>query len=150
MDSIQITEVNALHFLQAVEEAIADGFYLNTSIEGYPQMGFPLQVRAFTGDTPAFRFDLTPEIKDLVVEGYDPITFMLDFQTAVLHGFHVLDKGTNIDPVGIKVATMTRVVQSQPVVLDLSPKAVETTTEAPAKPKPAKQTRKPAKKGEQE
>lgn len=145
MDSIQITEVNALHFLQAVEEAIADGFYLNTSIEGYPQMGFPLQVRAFTGDTPEFRFDLTTEIKDLVIEGYDPINFMLDFQTAVLHGFHVLDKGTNLDPVGLKVATMTRVVQKQAVVLDLEPKAVETTTEAP---KPAKTTRKPAKKGE--
>lgn len=145
MDSVQITEVNALHFLQAIEEAIEDGFYLNTSIEGYPQLGFPLQVRAFTGDKPALRFDLGEEVKEVVVEGYDPISFVLDFQTAVLHGFHVIDNGTNIDPVGIKVAAMTRSVQSKPVVLDLEPKAVEKPTEAP---KPAKQTRKTTKKGE--
>jgi len=147
MDSIQITEVNALHFLQAIEEAISDGFFLNDSIEGYPQLGFPLQVRAFAGDTPEFRFELSPEVKDLVIEGYDPIIFVLDFQTAVLHGFHVVDSGTNIDPVGLKVATMTRVVQKQAVVLDLEPKAVEATTEAP---KPTKAPRKTAKKGEQE
>lgn len=145
MDSVQITEVNALHFLQAIEEAIEDGLYVNTSIEGYPYIGFPLQVRTFATGKPDLRFELSEEVKDVVVEGYDPITFMLDFQTAVLHGFHVVDSGTNLDPVGLKVASMTRSVQSKPVVLDLEPKAVEKPTEAP---KPAKQTRKTTKKGD--
>lgn len=139
--SVQITEVNALHFLQAIEEAIADGFYSNTSIAAYPQLTtFPLQVRMFKGDKPELRFDLGAEVVEANIAEYDPTTFILNFQSAVLQGFSVQDKGTNIDPVGLKLASMRRSVQTKAVVLDLDGDAPESATEAP------KQTKQPARK----
>lgn len=142
MNSVQITEVNALHFLQAIEEAIADGFYADDSIGGYPQLGFPLQVRMFEGDKPALRFDLGDDVVEARVAEYDPVIFILNFQSAVLQGFSVQDNGTNIDPVGLKSASLTRSVQKDAVVLDIEPKAVSEPTEAP---KPKAQTRKQTK-----
>jgi hypothetical protein len=126
--------VNALHFLQAIEDAILNGFYANTSIEGYPQLGFPLQVRMFEGETPDLRFNLNDDIEQAFVQEYDPIVFLLNFQSAVQQGFSVQDTGTNIDPVGLKQASMQRSVQKGAVVLDIAQKATESVTEAP-KPK---------------
>lgn len=134
MNSTQITEVNALHFLQAIEEAILDGQYANESIEGYPQLGFPLQVRMFEGEAPELRFNLGDGIEQAFVQEYDPIVFILNFQSAVQQGFRVQDNGTNIDPVGLKQASMRRSVQTKAVVLDIEPKAVDELVEAP-KPK---------------
>lgn len=142
MNQVQITEVNALHFLQAVEESILDGFMIDTSIECYPQLGFPLQVRMFLDrGVPALRYDLPANVESAHVAEYDPIIFMLNFQCAVQQGFRVQDQGTNIDPVGLKSAMLTRSVQKGAVVLDIEPKAVSEPTEAP---KPKQQTqRKP-------
>ena len=142
MNQVQITEVNALHFLQAVEESILDGFMIDTSIECYPQLGFPLQVRMFLdrGVQP-LRFDLPANVETAHVAEYDPIIFMLNFQTAVQQGFRVQDEGTNIDPVGLKSAMLRRSVQKAGVVLDMEQSVPESVTEAP-KPAP-KQTRKP-------
>lgn len=134
VNSTQITEVNALHFLQAIEEAILDGHYANDSIEGYPQLGFPLQVRMFEGEAPELRFNLAEGIEQAFVQEYDPIVFILNFQSAVQQGFSVQDNGTNIDPVGLKQASMRRSVQKGAVVLDIAQKATESVTEAP-KPK---------------
>ena len=144
MNSVQITEVNALHFLQAVEDAIDKGFYADTTIESYPQLGFPLSVRMFLDrGVPDLRFDLPENVETAHVAEYDPITFILNFQSAVQQGFRVQDAGTNIDPVGLKSAVMTRSVQKGAVVLDIEPNASESVTEAP---KPAaKQTRKQSK-----
>lgn len=142
MNSIQITEVNALHFLQAIEEVIDQGFYADTSIESYPQLGFPLMVRMFLDrGVPELRFDLPANVETAHVAEYDPITFVLNFQSAVQQGFRVQDQGTNIDPTGLNSAMMTRSVQKGAVVLDIEPKAVESVTQAP-KPK-QQQTRKP-------
>lgn len=148
MNSVQITEVNALHFLQAIEESIADGFYADTSIPSYPALTtFPLQIRLFEIAKPELRFDLGAEVVEANIAEYDPITFILNFQSAVQQGFSVQDQGTYIDPVGLKTARMTRSVQKATVVLDLDKNASEEPTEAP---KPAaKQARKPTiKKGE--
>ena len=134
MNSIQITEVNALHFLQAIEEAILDGFYADTSIESYPQLGFPLTVRMFKQEAPELRFNLANGVEQAFVQEYDPIVFVLNFQSAVQQGFSVQDNGTNIDPVGLKSASMRRSVQKGAVVLDIAQKATEAVTEAP-KPK---------------
>lgn len=144
MNSVQITEVNALHFLQAIEEAILDGFYADTSIESYPQLGFPLQVRMFLDrEKPELRFDLGADIVEARIAEYDPVTFLLNFQSAAMQGFRVQDEGTNIDPVGLKQAVMRRSVQTKAVVLDIEKDAVSEPTEAP---KPVvKQTRKPTK-----
>ncbi len=140
MNSVQITEVNALHFLQAIEEAILNGFYADTSIESYPQLGFPLQVRMFLDrGVPELRFNLSDSVEQAFVEEYDPIVFILNFQSAVQQGFTVQDKGTNIDPVGLKTASMRRSVQKGAVVLDIAQKATEAVTEAP---KPKQQPRK--------
>lgn len=142
MNSVQITEVNALHFLQAIEEAVANGFYADTSIESYPQLGFPLQVRMFLDrGVPDLRFDLGAEVVEANIAEYDPITFVLNFQSAVQQGFHVVDQGTNIDPTGLKQASMRRSVQKRAVVLDIEKAAVDEPTEAP-KPK-AQTQRKP-------
>lgn len=142
MNSVQITEVNALHFLQAIEESILDGFYANTSIEGYPQLGFPLAVRMFKGDKPELRFDLGADIVEANIAEYDPVAFILNFQSAALQGFSVQDQGTNIDPVGLKQAVLRRSVQTKAVVLDLDKEAVSELTEAP---KPKTQPRKQSK-----
>jgi hypothetical protein len=142
VNSVQITEVNALHFLQAIEEAILDGFYADTSIESYPQLGFPLSVRMFKGDKPELRFDLGAEVVEANIAEYDPITFVLNFQSAALQGFTVQDQGTNIDPVGLKAASMRRSVQKANVVLALDKDVPETTTEASKPKQPArKQTK---------
>lgn len=143
MNSVQITEVNALHFLQAIEEAIDKGFYADTSIESYPQLGFPLSVRMFNDrGVPELRFDLPANVETAHVAEYDPITFVLNFQSAVQQGFSVQDAGTNIDPTGLKQAYMTRSVQKGAVVLDIAPKATESVTEAP---KPKAQTQRKSK-----
>lgn len=135
MNSVQITEVNALHFLQSIEEAIEKGFYIDTSIECYPQLGFPLQVRMFLDrGEPELRFDLPKNVDTAHVAEYDPIIFVLNFQAAVQQGFSVRDEGTNIDPTGLKQAFLTRSVQKAAVVLDIDPIASESVTEAP-KPK---------------
>ena len=135
MNSVQITEGNALHFLQAIEEAIEKGFYADTSIESYPQLGFPLQVRMFLDrGVPDLRFDLGAEVVEAKIAEYDPITFILNFQSAVQQGFSVQDKGTNLDPVGLKQASMRRSVQTKAVVLDIEKQSVDEPTEAP-KPK---------------
>lgn len=144
MNSVQITEVNALHFLQAIEECVEKGFYADTSIESYPHLGFPLQVRMFLDrGVPELRFDLGAEVVEANIAEYDPITFILNFQSAVQQGFSVQDKGTNIDPVGLKQASMRRSVQKGAVVLDIEPSVSESPTEAP-KPK-AQTQRKPSK-----
>lgn len=144
MNSVQITEANALHFLQAIEEAIEKGFYADTSIEGYPQLGFPLQVRMFLDrGVPELRFDLPKNVETAHVAEYDPLTFILNFQAAVQQGFSVQDQGTNIDPVGLKSAMLRRSVQRDAVVLDLDKEPVSEPTEAPkpaAKPQ-RKQTK---------
>lgn len=139
MNSIQITEGNALHFLQAVEDGIAKGFYVTTTIESYPQINsFPLQVRMFLDQgVPALRFDLPANVETAHVAEYDPLTFLLNFQSAVQQGFSVQDQGTNIDPVGLKSAYMTRSVQKGAVVLDVEPSVSSEPTEAP---KPKQQT----------
>lgn len=131
MNSIQITEVNALHFLQAVEEGIEKGFYIDTSIECYPQLGFPLSVRMFLDrGVPELRYDLADNIELVKIAEYDPITFILNFQSAAQQGFRVQDHGTNIDPVGFKGAYMTRPAAKATVVLDLDLNVPEATTEA--------------------
>lgn len=143
MNSVQITEANALHFLQAIEDAIDKGFYADTSIESYPQLGFPLQVRMFLDrGVPELRFDLPANVETAHVAEYDPITFILNFQSAVQQGFSVRDEGTNIDPTGLKSAFLTRSVQKGAVVLDIEKAAVDEPTEAP---KPKAQTRKQSK-----
>jgi hypothetical protein len=145
VNSVQITEGNALHFLQAVEEAVLKGFYADTSIESYPQLGFPLQVRMFLDrGVPELRFDLPKNVETAHVAEYDPITFILNFQAAVQQGFTVRDEGTNIDPTGLKSAFLTRSVQKGAVVLDVEPIAVDEPTEAPkpvAKPAARKQSK---------
>jgi hypothetical protein len=142
--SIQITEGNPLHFLQAIEDAILDGFYADTSIPSYPMLTtFPYQIRLFKSEKPVFRFDLGSGVVEANIAEYDPLTFILNFQSAVLQGFSVQDSGTGIDPVGLKTASMRRSVQTPDVVLDLGKQASEEPTEAP---KPVvKQTRKPTK-----
>lgn len=142
MNSVQITEVNALHFLQSIEDAIDKGFYADTSIESYPQLGFPLTVRMFEQAAPVLRFDLPEKADTAHIAEYDPITFILNFQSAVQQGFRVQDAGTNIDPTGLKSAVMTRSVQKGAVVLDIEPSASESVTEAP---KPKTQARKQSK-----
>lgn len=144
-NSVQITEVSAFHFLQATEDAILDGFYADTSIAGYPALTtFPLQVRMFKQEAPELRFNLAENVEQAFVQEYDPIVFILNFQSAVQQGFSVQDNGTNIDPVGLKSASMRRSVQKGAVVLDIAQKATENVTEAPkpaAKPQ-RKQTSK--------
>jgi hypothetical protein len=141
---IQITEISAFHFLQAIEDAILDGFYADHSIPGYPQVTtYPLQVRMFKGDKPALRFDLSAEVKEANIVEYDAVVFLLNFQSAVLQGFSVQDHGTMIDPVGVKAAVMRRSVQTDAVVLDLDEDVPQSVTEAP-KPK-AQTQRKPSK-----
>lgn len=138
-ESIQITEANAFHFLQAVEEGILDGYFVDESIESYPLITtYPLQVRMFKGDSPETRFELKDDIDFAFVSDYNPIVFLLNFQSAVLQGFHVVDEGTNIDPVGLQMAAVKRNTRVREVVLDIAPNASDELTEAPvAEPKPA-------------
>lgn len=132
MNQVQITEGNALHFLQAVEECVEKGFVIDTSIECYPQLGFPLQVRMFLDRAkPELRFDLGAEVVEANIVEYDPITFILNFQCAAQQGFRVQDQGTNLDPVGLKSARMTRSAVGATVVLDLEETLPQETTEAP-------------------
>lgn len=132
MNSVQITEGNALHFLQGIEEAIHDGFYADTSIPSYPMLNtYPLQVRLFESAKPELRFDLGAEVVEANIAEYDPIIFILNFQSAVQQGFSVQERGTNIDPVGLKSARMTRSAQGATVVLDLEESVPQETTEAP-------------------
>lgn len=146
--SIQITEGNALHFLQAIEEGVLDGFYADTSIASYPMLTtYPYQTRLFKGDKPELRFDLGADVVEANIAEYDPLTFILNFQSAVLQGFSVQDKGTNIDPVGLKTASMRRSVQKATVVLDLGKDTSEELTEAP-KPAAKPVRKQPTKKGE--
>lgn len=131
-ESIQITEANAFHFLQAIEEGILDGYFVDESIESYPLITtYPLQVRMFKGNPPETRFELKDDINSAFVSDYNPIVFLLNFQSAVLQGFHVVDQGTNIDPVGLQMAAVVRNAPAREVVLDIAPSGSDEPTGAP-------------------
>lgn len=138
---VDVVEVNPIVFVNKIVEQIANGFYVQNTIAGYPLVGLPYQIRLFEADVePVIRNKLESTIHTVVVEGYDIMRWLLDVQDVALQGFVMSLTGASVD--NFKSVTMTK---ATPVTFDLG-EAVEKPT-APSKAKRTTKT-KPTQEGE--
>lgn len=125
---VDVVEVNPIVFVNKIVEQIANGFYVQNTIAGYPLVGLPYQIRLFETAEPEVRNKLDSEVHTVVVEGYDIMRWLLDVQDVALQGFVMSLTGASVD--NYKSVTMTK---PAPVTFDLGVVAEKPT--APAKPK---------------
>lgn len=84
-----VADYNPILFMQAFEEAVNNGLYADTSIESYPQLTAGLnEINLKDIERPQVRNDLD-EANTVVIQGYEPIHFILDVQDAILQGFYI-------------------------------------------------------------
>lgn len=127
---VDVVEVNPVVFVNKIVEHIANGFYVQNTLEGYPVMGHYFQIRLFETEEPAIRNKLDSEIHTVVVEGYDIAQWLLDVQDIALQGFKIATAGASVD--NYKSVTLSR---PAPVKFQLDA--------APEKPAKAKRAAKP-------
>lgn len=129
---VDVVEVNPVVFVNKIVEQIANGFYVQNTIDGYPVMGTYFQIRLFETEEPAIRNTLDSEIHTVVVEGYDIAQWLLDVQDVVLQGFKIASTGASVD--NYKSVTLSR---PAPVTfqLDVAPEKPVKAKRTPAKSK---------------
>lgn len=139
---------NPIVFLQDLQDAIKQGYRVENSIPGYPSLsGVLKEVKIFPADTvkdSATTLVWHEDQKHILVQNYDPMIFLLEFQVAVLAGFEVDPTAVAFD--ALKSVRLVRAEEkvAKPVVLDATIQATsqaEATTEAP-KPRKPRTTRK--------
>lgn len=140
---------NPIVFLQDLQDAIKQGYRVENSIPGYPSLsGVLKEVKIFPADTVKDSDVVTgivqEDAKSILVQNYDPMVFLLEFQVAVLAGFEVDPTAVAFD--ALKSVRLVRAEEkvAKPVVLDATIQATpqaEATTEAP-KPRKPRTTRK--------
>lgn len=127
-DHVDVVEVNPIVFVKSITEQIANGYYVQNSIVGYPHMALPYQIRLFETDEPAIKNKMEDSIHTVVVEGYDIMNWLLDVQDMAIQGFKMDLTRATVDD--YKSITMTK---PAPVQFDLGTPVEKPT--APAKPK---------------
>lgn len=126
---VDVVEINPVVFVNKIVEHIADGFYVQNTLAGYPSTGLPYYaIRLFKTEAPTVRNTLDSEVHTAVVEGYDIMRWLLDVQDVALQGFDMAVTGASVD--NYKSVTMTK---RKPMTFDLGT-PVEKLTE-PSKPK---------------
>lgn len=113
---VDVVEVNPIVFVKEIVGQIQKGFYVQNTIQGYPTVGIPYQIRLFEVDAPAVKNVLPTEIHTAVVEGYDIMQWLLDVQDIAVQGFDMSLKDAVVD--NYKSVTM---VKAEPLKFDLTP-----------------------------
>lgn len=139
VNTIQVAEGNPIVFFQEIQKHIQNGFYVTQDIGGYPVMGWPSYITLSEVSEPEIKNPLGEEIHTVVVEGWNILTFLLDFQNVVQQGFEM-----DINKVLFGDFKSFVFTKRQPVKVELKP--TPKTQEEPAPVPPARKTR--AKKGE--
>jgi hypothetical protein len=126
-DYIDVVEHNPIVFVKAICEKIVEGYTVHNTIAGYPEFGlYGCRVRLFRERKGVTVVGGVGESN--LIEQYDPMSFLLSLEAAVLAGYKLKDKGNHfLQPDGLKSVEM-EVVRSEPT----------TQLTTPAKKAPAK------------
>ena len=107
---LNVVDMNPLLFLQQVQEAILNGFRVDNTIVTYPALhGVMKEILLNRSDlckdtAPIHPVDETAD--EVVVSEYESMSFMLDFQDAVLKGFRLVEDGFYFD--SLKQVTLAK------------------------------------------
>lgn len=89
-NSVELVDSNPVVLVKDFQDKVLEGFYANTSIEGYPSLTtFPARVRLFAGDKPSKRIGIAETSDNIVIESYDHVNWLLDVQDLILQGFRL-------------------------------------------------------------
>lgn len=131
MNSTEILDYNLVNFLLSVEKQIEEGYYVDTSIEGYPYVfgSAPMRVRLFKGAKPAIT-EVADGVKTITIDGHESLSWLMAVQNLVLQGFKV-------DPDSVLMLNMASVTM---VRREVPSKAPEKSVEDVVEPTPTKAT----------
>lgn len=130
---VKLVETNPVVFVNKIVENIQNGFYVISTMAGYPVMGTVNYITLFEGDEPTVIHPMDAEIEEVSVSGYEIMRWLLDIQDMVVQGFVPTPTGTLVD--NFKTIKLHRAKAVSLAGLE----AVESATEAPK----AKRTTKP-------
>lgn len=94
---VKLVETNPVVLVNKIVENIQNGFYVNSTMAGYPVMGQVNYIALFEGDEPAVIHQMDAEIEQVVVSGYEIMRWLLDVQDMVVQGFVPMPTGTLVD-----------------------------------------------------
>jgi hypothetical protein len=151
IQSTYVADHSPLFFLESLLHKISDGFYADTSVQGYPYFGTINEVKLFRHPKPEVRNDLSG-MNEVYIQHYDNTLFILDIQDAALQGFDVvpgpyLSFNTPHGPHQVHMKRVKRVslseasqsvADTEPVRVDTQEPAIasQELTEAPVATKP--------------
>lgn len=141
---VRVVEQNPISFLQAVEDAIAEGYRVENTMAGFPVVSSASGVRTITlfheevcGPTEAVSPEAVKSLSENSVEikDYNLMNFLLAFQSQVLAGYALDTSRVSMLSSSLHWAVLEK-GQDENVVFDLG------TSESQARPEPEKPARK--------
>lgn len=94
---VKLVETNPVVFVNKIVENIQNGFYVTSTMAGYPVMGQVNYITLFEVAEPAVIHPMDAEIEEVVVSGYEIMRWLLDVQDMVVQGFVPMPTGTLVD-----------------------------------------------------
>lgn len=86
---LNLINTNPVNLVKEIVDGIKQGYYVNTSIEGYPYLNtYPCRITLHAGDKPAKRHE-AEGIDSIVIASYDQLQWLLDIQDLVLQGMDI-------------------------------------------------------------
>lgn len=112
-DYIDVVEHNPIVFVKSITEAIAAGYSVRNTIQGYPDFGlYGCRVRLFK-DAPRGHTVISDDHNGKV-EQYDPMLFLMLLESFVVAGYKFKDDGQHLlQPDGLKSVEL-ELVQDKP------------------------------------
>lgn len=107
-----ITETNPAIFVQALEGAIKDGFYVQNTNAGAPSLATLLEIVLFSDPVPEAKPSKFGDGEEICISHYESLPFLLDVQNAILLGYSAIIESVNF--YGIKEVRMKKAVAVQP------------------------------------
>ncbi|AGR89628.1 hypothetical protein X832_gp158 [Pseudomonas phage PAK_P5] len=152
---VRVVEQNPISFLQAVEDAIAEGYRVENTMAGFPVVSSASGVRTITlfheevcGPTEVASPEAVKSLSENAVEvkDYNLMNFLLAFQSKVLAGYALDTSRVSMLSSSLHWAVLEK-GQDENVVFDFgtseSEAKQEAQQEAPAPEKPARKKRQP-------
>jgi len=131
---LDVVEQNPLVFVKAISKAIAEGYQVSNTLEGYPEFGSYInRVRLFKGIKEAPQD--SPEADGILIEQYDPMVFLLEVEKAAAAGYKYKIDGSFHNEVGLHGAEFVKPEKTQKPVKEV---------EVKEKAEPKKAAKKPA------
>ncbi|AIW01749.1 hypothetical protein AVT15_gp044 [Pseudomonas phage vB_PaeM_PS24] len=153
---IRVVEQNPISFLQAVEDAIAEGYRVENTMAGFPVVSSASGVRTITlfhkevcGPTEVASPEAVKSLSENAVEvkDYNLMNFLLAFQSQVLAGYTLDTSRVSMLSSSLHWAVLEK-GQDENVVFDFG--SSEPEAESQATEKPARKKRQPKPKPKQQ